>query len=108
MTASVPPRCSGGTPCLPGRTKPALPTTDPRCRLRASAPSTLSDIAAGAPLEPDPDAVPVVVSRDYSRLKALARLWRNPDDPVGRALADKLACCRVVPRDAVPPAVAVL
>jgi regulator of nucleoside diphosphate kinase len=50
----------------------------------------------------------VVVSRDYSRLRALARIWRHPDDPVGRALADKLARCRVVPPDSVPPAVAVL
>jgi hypothetical protein len=68
----------------------------------------LSDIAADAPPGPDPDAVPVVVSRDYSRLKTLARLWRDPDDPVGRALADKLAGCRVVAPNAVPPAVAVL
>lgn len=85
-----------------------MPTTDPRCRLRHSASSTLADIAACIPPGPDPDAVPVVVSRDYSRLRALARLWRRPDDPVGRALADKLAGCRVVPPDAVPPAVAVL
>jgi regulator of nucleoside diphosphate kinase len=70
-------------------------------------PLPLSDVAAGAAPEPDPDAVPVLVSRDYSRLRMLARLWRHPDDPVGRVLAGKLDRCRVVPPDAVPPAVAV-
>jgi len=54
-----------------------------------------------------PDA-PVLVSRDYSRLRALSRLWLNRDDPVGRALADKLDACRVVRPDEVPPSVAVL
>jgi transcription elongation GreA/GreB family factor len=38
----------------------------------------------------------------------LARLWRDPDGPVGRVLTDKLDRCRVVPPDAVPPVVAVL
>ncbi|MBD0272106.1 MAG: hypothetical protein ICV73_09265, partial [Acetobacteraceae bacterium] len=38
----------------------------------------------------------------------LARLWRHPGDPVGRALADKLARCRVVSPEALPPTVAVL
>jgi hypothetical protein len=57
---------------------------------------------------PDPDAVPLLVSRDYSRLQALARLWRHQHDPVGQVLADKLASCRVVPPDALPPSVAVL
>ena len=57
--------------------------------------------------EPDPDAVPVLTSRDYSRLRALTRLWRDPDHPVGRALTDKLDRCRVVPPDAVPSVVAV-
>jgi regulator of nucleoside diphosphate kinase len=65
---------------------------------------------AGIPIQPVPDgdAVPVLVSRDYSRLRALSRLWLNRDDPVGRALADKLNACRVVRPDAVPASVAVL
>jgi len=61
-----------------------------------------------APPKPRPDATPILVSRDYSRLRALARLWLRRDDPVGRALADKLDACRVVRPDAVPPSVAVL
>jgi regulator of nucleoside diphosphate kinase len=68
----------------------------------------LPDISAQASHEPDPDAVPVLVSRDYSRLRALARLWCHPDDPVGRTLTDTLDRCRVLPPDAVPPAIAVL
>ncbi|MBV1798678.1 hypothetical protein [Siccirubricoccus sp. G192] len=56
----------------------------------------------------DAEAAPVLVSRDYSRLRTLARLWLHPDDPVGRALTDKLEACRVVRPDAVPPTVAVL
>jgi regulator of nucleoside diphosphate kinase len=57
---------------------------------------------------PDAGAVPVLASRDYSRLRTLARLWLRPDDPVGRALTEKLDACRVVRPDAVPPSVAVL
>lgn len=56
----------------------------------------------------DLHAAPVLVSRDYSRLRALARLWLRRDDPVGRALTDKLDSCRVVRPDAVPASVAVL
>ena len=61
-----------------------------------------------SPRAPDPDAVPVLPSRDYSRLRALARLWRRPDDPVGRALSEKLDRCRVVRPDAMPPDIAAL
>lgn len=64
--------------------------------------------AAGSPEEPDPDAVPVLASRDYSRLKALAHHRLGLEDPVGRMLADRLGTCRVVPPDALPASVAVL
>lgn len=86
---------------------PAVPTTDPRSRLRHPAPLIPPGIAPDGMPEPDPDAVPVVVSRDYSRLRALTRLWRDRADPVHQVLADKLDRCRVVPPDAVPPSVAV-
>jgi regulator of nucleoside diphosphate kinase len=54
------------------------------------------------------DCAPVIASRDYSRLVALARLWLRSDDPVGRALSEKLERCRVLAPDAVPSDVAVL
>lgn len=69
---------------------------------------TLSDIAAEPTAEPDPDAVPVLSSRDYSLLKGVARLCLSSNDPVGYVLANTLDRCRVVPPDAVPPTVAVL
>src|SRR6476661_4523650 len=85
-----------------------MPTNDLRNRPRRPAPLILTDISAQAAHEPDPDAVPVLVSRDYSRLRALTRLWCHSDDPVGRTLTDTLDRCRVLPPDAVPPAIAVL
>jgi regulator of nucleoside diphosphate kinase len=56
----------------------------------------------------DRDAAPLLASRDYSRLKALSRLWLDPDDPAGRVLAEKLGSCHVLPPDALPAPVAVL
>lgn len=58
--------------------------------------------------EPDPDAVPVLASHDYSRLKALAHHRLGLAHPVGRLLTDKLGACRVVPPDALPQSVAAL
>lgn len=69
---------------------------------------TLPDIAAEPTAEPDPDAVPLLGSRDYSLLRGFARLCRSSNDLVGCALANTLDRCRVVPPDAVPPTVAVL
>lgn len=70
---------------------------------------TPAPAGADTPLgEPDPDAVPLLASRDYSRLKALVHHRLGLADPVGRMLADKLGTCRVVPPDAVPGSVAVL
>jgi regulator of nucleoside diphosphate kinase len=88
--------------------EPAVPMTNPRSRLRYTAPLILRGVATGTAPGPDPDAVPVLVSRDYSRLRALARLYRHPDGPVGRALADTLNRCQVVPSEAVASTVAVL
>jgi regulator of nucleoside diphosphate kinase len=68
----------------------------------------LADITAKAAPEPDPDAVPVLASCDYSRLRSLVRLWRHLNDMVGGRLTDVLDRCRVLPPDAVPPTVAVL
>lgn len=93
---------------LLARMKPAVPMTDPRSHLRHPASLILPVVISDAAPEPGPDSVPVLVSPDYSRLKALARLWRHPDDPVNRALTDKLGRCRVVSPDVVPSGIAVL
>ena len=79
-----------------------------RSRLRHTAALTPPTVAVGTVAGMDPDAVPVLVSCDYSRLRTLARLRCCPDDSAARVLADTLGRCRVVPPDAVPPAVAVL
>ena len=68
----------------------------------------LSEIVAEPISEPDPDAVPVLGSRDYSLLREFARLCRSSDGSVGHALANTFDRCRVVPPYAVPPTVAVL
>lgn len=71
----------------------------------ATAP-VMPGIAAG--LRDEPDAAPVLDSRDYSRLKALAHHRLGLEDPVGRMLAEKLGACHVLPSEAVPASVAVL
>lgn len=81
-------------------------TTDLQSRLRSFAHLKMADITAVA--APDPDVVPVLASCDYSRLRAVARLWHHLNDPVGGTLTDLLDRCRVLPPDDVPPTVAVL
>lgn len=71
-------------------------------------PPAARDDAVYATGEPDHNIVPILVARDYSRLKAMAHLWVHSDDPVSRALAYKLSVCRVVSLAAVPSTVAVL
>lgn len=90
------------------RMKPAVPRSLPQGRFRSPAISSLPDSIAGAIPEPDPDAVPVLTSRDYSRLKALARLWRDAGDPVHQALVETLGRCRVMSPGAVPPSIVTL
>ncbi|WP_240756976.1 nucleoside diphosphate kinase regulator [Roseicella aquatilis] len=82
--------------------------TIPRHRLRRPASLIPSGIAAAVPGGPDPDAVPLLPARDYSRLKALLRRLRDPADPTAQVLADKLGRCRVVPPGDLPSWVAAL
>lgn len=72
------------------------------------APDDAPAVTAAALPAPDSDAVPVLLSRDYSRLRALRWLWRRTEDPAGRLLADTLERARVVSPDALPAMVAAL
>src|SRR5690606_35640488 len=56
----------------------------------------------------NPGPAPILASCDHARLRALARRLASISDTVAEALAAKLEACRVVPPDAVPPAVATL
>jgi regulator of nucleoside diphosphate kinase len=73
-------------------------------------PTFITPVTADSPqdIEIGAGAVPVLVARDYSRLRSLARLWLHTNDPVGRVLVDKLHGCRVVRPDAVPHSVVIL
>lgn len=79
----------------------------PAWRAPDDAPAVTAAAAAALPA-PDSDAVPVLLSRDYSRLRALRWLWRRTEDPAGRLLADTLERARVVSPDALPATVAAL
>ncbi|GGC36468.1 hypothetical protein GCM10011504_13550 [Siccirubricoccus deserti] len=77
--------------------------TDPHTELPRDLPAP-SDVLPA----PDPDAVPVLGPRDYSRLKALAHSAPRSGTLGEGALAEWLSRCRVVPQDDLSPAVAVL
>jgi regulator of nucleoside diphosphate kinase len=79
---------------------------DPHTRRQRPAPPAPSE--PDALPSPDPDAVPVLGPRDYSRLKALAVASLRPGFPASRALADMLGSCRVVRPDDLPTSVVVL
>lgn len=83
---------------------PMIHSKSPLCATRFA----LSGIVAEPTVGPDPDAVPVLSSRDYSLLREFARFCRSSDGSVGHALANTLDRCRVVPPNAVPSTVAVL
>jgi regulator of nucleoside diphosphate kinase len=76
-------------------------------RSAARAPDDALAAVAAMPV-PDPDAVPVLLSRDYSRLRALRWLWRRAEHPAGRLLSGTLERARVVSPDALPATVAAL